>query len=286
MTSPSAVPPTAHQMADFYDALGPLLRMSWSDNFHLGYWEGPGDGSSPQEATDRFTDLLVSRLGVGAGDVVLDAGCGIGSPALRLASLTGARVVGITISRQQVEQARELAREAGMAERVEFRYADAMDTPFEAESFDAVLAFESIVHMERPTALREMARVLKPGGRLVLTDVFQPQPQEEEATDAGPFDPAFATIREEDSPDMTSFVRLDDWPGLVSDAGLVLDELTDVTRNVEQTFARMLDGFLDHRREFESRYGVRLEQVLDSAKLSAQPNPASVGCLVMAATKP
>src|SRR3954470_6701138 len=93
MTSPSAVPPTPDEMADFYNALGPLLRMSWGDNFHFGYWDGPSDTSSVEEATDRFTDLLIERLAVGPGDRVLDVGCGIGRPALRLASATGASVV-------------------------------------------------------------------------------------------------------------------------------------------------------------------------------------------------
>ncbi|MFJ2263445.1 SAM-dependent methyltransferase [Streptomyces sp. NPDC087844] len=276
MTTPSAPPPTSDQVTDYYSALGPLLRMAWGDNLHFGYWEGPGDGSSPQEATDRFTDLLVSRLGVGAGDVVLDAGCGIGSPALRLASLTGARVVGITISPQQVEQARELAREAGMAERVEFRYADAMDTPFEAESFDAVLAFESIVHMERPTALREMARVLKPGGRLVLTDTFPPDGGSQERDLSG---------------DVASMARLEEYPDLIAGAGLALDELTDVTDHTKFTFTRVIDGILRCRRDFEREHGISVEEVLDTLKpahpqVSALGGAPQVGCLVAVAHKP
>src|ERR1044072_4209593 len=72
MTSASAVPPTPDQMADFYNGLGPLLRMAWGDNFHFGYWDGPSDTSSVEEATDRFTDLLIEGLAVGP------AGRGVG----------------------------------------------------------------------------------------------------------------------------------------------------------------------------------------------------------------
>jgi SAM-dependent methyltransferase len=156
-------------MADFYRAMGSLLQMAWGDNFHFGYWEGPGDTSSVEEATDRFTDLLVERLRVGPGDRVLDVGCGVGKPAVRLASATGATVLGITVSVEQVEQGNERARAAALSERVSFQYADAMDMPFEDGSFDAVLALESIMHMDRPTVLREVARVLRPGGRWVFS---------------------------------------------------------------------------------------------------------------------
>ena len=174
MTSPSPAPPGG-QVSDYYSSLGPLLQMAWDDNFHFGYWDGPSDTSSVREATDRFTDLLIERLRVGPGDRVLDVGCGIGKPALRVASTTGAGVLGITIGASfRSRQATEAALAEQMSGRVSFQYADAMAMPFGEASFDAVLAFESINHMHRPTALREIARVLAPGGRLVLTDVTAP----------------------------------------------------------------------------------------------------------------
>ena len=273
MTTPSAVPPTPEQVTDYYGALGPLLRMAWGDNFHFGYWDGPSDRSSVEEATDRFTDLLIERLQAGPGDRVLDVGCGVGRPALRVAASTGAGVTGITISREQVEQARELASAEGMTGRVAFEYADGMDLPFAAESFDAVLAFESIVHMDRPVALKEMTRVLKPGGRVVLTDVFAL------AGEAAP--PA----QDEDS-GISSWMRtIDDYPALVADAGLVLDDLTDVTKNIEGTFSRMIDGFLRHRREFEREHGMTLEEVFRTGAMT-NANVPGIGCLVMTAHKP
>ncbi|MGH3374137.1 MAG: SAM-dependent methyltransferase [Actinoallomurus sp.] len=283
MTSQPAVPPTADQVTDYYGALGPLLQMAWGDNFHFGYWDGPSDTSSPAEATDRFTDLLVERLRVGVGDRVLDVGCGIGRPALRLASTTGAGVLGVTISRQQVEQASELARVEGVSDQVSFEYADGMDMPFEADSFDAVLAFESIVHMDRAIALREMTRVLKPGGRVVLTDVFTVSDDASDSPSSGATD---ETSRKTDGPDISSWLKgIDDYPALVAGANLVLDELIDVTKNIEGTFPRMIDGFLKHRKEFERKHGMTLEQVFDTGAL--QPNtPAAAGCLVMVAHKP
>ncbi|MFI0773909.1 SAM-dependent methyltransferase [Streptomyces sp. NPDC021212] len=269
MTSPSPAPPGG-QVSDYYSSLGPLLQMAWDDNFHFGYWDGPSDTSSVQEATDRFTDLLIERLRVGPRDRVLDVGCGIGKPALRVASTTGAAVLGITISELQVEQATESARAAHMSDQVSFQYADAMAMPFGDESFDAVLAFESINHMHRPTALREIARVLAPGGRLVLTDVTAPSD---------------GSYRPENDPDVvTSLTRLRDWPGLIGDAGLLLDELTDVTEHTKDTANRMIDGILRCRREFEERHGISVQEVLDAAK-SALPTVPSAGCAIVVAHK-
>ena len=272
----SAVPPTPDEMADFYSAMGSLLQMAWGDNFHFGYWEGPDDTSSVDEATDRFTDLLTERLRVGSGDRVLDVGCGVGKPAVRLASATGATVLGITVSVEQVEQATERARAAAMSDQVSFRYADAMDMPFEDASFDAVLALESIMHMDRPTALREVARVLRPGGRLALTDLM---PLAGAAGAAG-------AAEQSGGIDIASLTRIEDWPGLAADAGLALDEVTDVSANIEGTFQRMYDAFVEHGEEFERRYGIAMQQVLDSINVTSQNAAGPVGCVVVAAHKP
>ncbi|NGO72792.1 SAM-dependent methyltransferase [Streptomyces boncukensis] len=284
MTSPSAVPPTAGQLAEFYGPLGSLLQLAWDDNFHFGYWEGPSDASSVEEATDRLTDLLAERLRVGPGDRVLDAGCGIGKPTLRVAASTGARVHGVNISEHHIEQATEAARAAGVAEQVTFQYADAMELPFAAGSFDALLALESIVHMDRPKALREWARVLAPGGRVVLTDVFPLEPGSGPQSLTGGGAAADAAGPEDDS-SIASLTRFEDYAALVSGAGLELDELTDVTENTQGTFPRMLDAFLKHRREFERRHGVSVEDVLNSATVS-QSQASAAGCLIMVAHKP
>lgn len=279
MTSQSAPLANDDQMSDYYSATGALLQMAWGDNFHFGYWDGPADKSSVDEATDHFTDQLMERLRLSPGDRLLDLGCGIGKPALRIAARTGASVVGVTINSHHVEIATERARAEGMADQVTFRHANAMDLPFEDGSFDAVLAFESIIHMDRPTVLRQVERVLVRGGRLALTDLT---PLGEGAPKS--FRSLMGVSPEDDDSVMATVITADDWPVLCADASLRLDEVTDVTTNIERTWGKLFDGFFKVRREFEAQYGIPLENVLNAAK--AGMDVTGIGCLIVAAHKP
>jgi cyclopropane fatty-acyl-phospholipid synthase-like methyltransferase len=279
MTSRSAPLANADQMSGYYSATGALLQMSWGDNFHFGYWDGPSDKSSIDEATDHFTDQLIERLRLGPGDRLLDLGCGIGKPARRIAARTGASVVGVTINPQHVEVATEGARAEGMADQMTFRHADAMDLPFDDGSFNAVLAFESICHMDRPKVLQQVERVLVRGGRLALTDLT---PLTENAPKS--FRSLMGASPEENDSVVATLITADDWPVLCANASLQLDEVTDVTANIERTWVKLFEGFFKVRREFEARYGITLEEVLDAAK--AGTDTKGIGCLIVAAHKP
>jgi O-methyltransferase StaMB len=68
-------------------------------------------------------------------------------PGVRIARLTDARVTGISVSREQIKIANSFAESTGLAQRVVFQCANAMEPPFPAQSFDAAIALESIVHM-------------------------------------------------------------------------------------------------------------------------------------------
>jgi avermectin B 5-O-methyltransferase len=129
------------------------------------------------------------------------------------------------VSREQVKQASEQAAAEGLADRVAFQYGDAAEMPFDAASFDAVWALESIIHMpDRDKVLREIARVVRPGGRVVLTDFFERAPIPDHKRSAVD---AFAGIWM-----LAPLVRIDDYPGLVRGAGLRLVELVDISEQV------------------------------------------------------
>ena len=108
------------------------------------------------------------------GDRVLDAGCGVGGNSYWLATYRQAEVVGITIVSRQVERARETAELRGLTDSVSFEVADYLDTRFPDASFDVVWAMESLCHADdKALFYREMARVLRPGGRIAVAEYMR-----------------------------------------------------------------------------------------------------------------
>jgi demethylmenaquinone methyltransferase / 2-methoxy-6-polyprenyl-1,4-benzoquinol methylase len=116
------------------------------------------------------------RAEVGLGDSVLDVCCGTGDLAFELAGRVapGGHVVGCDFSEQMLDLAREKAAERGAP--VRFEWADALQLPYDADRFDAVtVGFGVRNFADRDRGLREMARVLKPGGRLVVLEFTEPR---------------------------------------------------------------------------------------------------------------
>jgi ubiquinone/menaquinone biosynthesis C-methylase UbiE len=116
----------------------------------------------PIEETDTYYRWIVSLLGVRPGDRVLDVACGVGR-LLTLAGEAGAQTYGVDIS----PVALDLARRRGCPARLQ--HADGEALPFEDGSFDHVTSLGSLEHYLRPEkGAREIARVLKPGGRALI----------------------------------------------------------------------------------------------------------------------
>ena len=120
--------------------------------------------------TDALEEhLLLDRIGPARGLRILDVGCGDGVLATRLA-LAGARVTGIDASADMIAAARRGAKAAGVE--IDLVEGDAGDLPFSAGRFDCVVSVATLCFVDdpRPT-IREMVRVLKPGGRLILGEL-------------------------------------------------------------------------------------------------------------------
>ena len=126
----------------------------------------------------RFRGYLADVLGVDPGHRVLDVGCGTGTLALVLAGRAGPEgaVAGVDASPEMIAAAQRKARGKKLAPT--FRVAPAQDLPFADGWFDAVSTSLMIHHLpeaDRVGAIREMLRVLRPGGRLLIVEFKAPQ---------------------------------------------------------------------------------------------------------------
>jgi len=118
------------------------------------------------------TAELAKLTGITADTSVLDVGSGVGGPARFLAATYGCRVSGVDLSELFVEAARYLSERTGQSAQVSFETASALELPFDAGRFDAVLLQHVAMNIsERARLYREIRRVLKSGGRFATFDV-------------------------------------------------------------------------------------------------------------------
>ncbi len=169
----------------YFDMLLPQLDRGEQDvctafgrHVHWGYWDEahPANGSlhSFAAAAERMCQRVCDAGQTADGQKILDVGCGIGGT---LASLNerfdGVDLTGLNIDRRQLDYAEQHVT-AQDGNRIALVEGDACAMPFEDESFDVVLAVECAFHFSsRDRFFAEVARVLRPGGKLALCD-FMP----------------------------------------------------------------------------------------------------------------
>ncbi|MFE4106854.1 methyltransferase domain-containing protein [Almyronema epifaneia] len=148
-----------------------ILEFYWGDHIHLGHYGSPPHHKDFIQAKADFVHEMARWGGLDvlpAGTTVLDVGCGIGGSSRLLAKDYGFAVTGITISPAQVKRAQQLT-PAGLNAR--FQVDDAMALSFPDSSFDVVWSVEAGPHMpDKAVFAKELMRVLKPGGVLVVAD--------------------------------------------------------------------------------------------------------------------
>lgn len=160
---------------EYYDE----SRVSYRDVWHLdtclalhyGFWER--GVYSLKQALIRENEVLADLLDIQSTDVVLDAGCGVGGSSIFLSKHFNCQVYGITLSQEQVSLATQAAKDHSVSELLNFSVQDFHATNFADNSFDVIWFVESFCHSDKPDdLLKEMFRILKPTGKLLIADGF------------------------------------------------------------------------------------------------------------------
>jgi sterol 24-C-methyltransferase len=174
---PEAAADHANRVVGYYRK--PESRLSYrlllGGTKHYGFYPPGSRGLSMAAAMRLMEDKLGATLALPPGSRVLDAGCGEGDVAVRLATRFGLQVDGVDLLEPNLERARAKAAHLGLAGSLRFQRRDYTDLPFADATFDGAGTMETLVHaFDHQRALRELRRVLKPGGRLVLFEYSVP----------------------------------------------------------------------------------------------------------------
>ena len=212
---------TRADVAAHYDELDPFYRRLWGEHVHHGLWETGRE--TPLEAVAKLSRMVAARAAIRAGDRVCDVGCGYGATARLLAAEFGAQVTGITVSEKQ----HAAAAAAGGAE---FVLGDWLENVFPDAGFDAAIAIESTEHLpDVAKGIREMARVLMPGGRLVICAwMAGPSPRAWQRRHL--LEPVCREGR------LVGMGDEADYRAWIADAGLELRRVEDLSRQVRRTW--------------------------------------------------
>jgi tocopherol O-methyltransferase len=198
---------------------------------HFGYW-GRGVRCHAQSLI-AMNRVMADAAAVTPGDLVLDAGCGVGGSAIWLAKERQARVTGITPVVDQVEKARRFARQHRVETMVSFHAQDYCSPTLPTAYFDVVWAQESVCHAHDKEAFVATAhRVLKPGGRLVMTEYLRPRRPHAEAGERT----LQSWLSRWAIPDLAT---ADEFEGWLLTAGFSEVQFKDITANVRPSLRRL-----------------------------------------------
>ncbi|MEU0280374.1 cyclopropane-fatty-acyl-phospholipid synthase family protein [Streptomyces sp. NPDC006195] len=224
---------------DFYElVLGPSMVYScayWGDGDSYG-----GDGFTLEDAQRDKLDLICRKLALKEGDRLLDVGCGWGSMAIHAAREYGARVTGVTLSREQAAYARKRVAEEGLTDRIELRvqdYRDVRDGPYDAIS--SIGMAEHVGSVKYREYADDLYALLKPGGRLLNHQIARRPEKDESAYRIDEFIDAYVFPDGELAP-------LGRTVGTLEEAGFEVRDVESIREHYALTLRRWVANLEDH----------------------------------------
>jgi tocopherol O-methyltransferase len=193
---------------------------------HAGYWDKTTH--TLVEALIRENEILAERAQIIASDHVLDVGCGVGGSAIFLAGNKNCRVTGIDVNAHLLQIAADNAIHQNLQDRVQFLEMDFLATTFSDASFDVVWVLESFCHaFDKDKFLREVYRLLRKGGRLVVADGFLANKNDIELNKLQRY---FGRIRYE---------TVSEFVSMLTEVGFVNIDVEDATSNIMPSVRRL-----------------------------------------------
>jgi tocopherol O-methyltransferase len=228
------------RLREYYEDTWFDYRFLWLDPrtraLHFGYeaepWlhRWPWQRRNHDDALLALNDVMADLAAVSPGQRVIDAGCGVGGSSMWLAESRGVSVVGVNVVADHVERARRYAAERALSDRVSFEVADYTATGLPDASFDVAWLVESACHAPSKAALTtEMARVVAPGGRLVMAEyVLQPDPH-----------PSSDHVHVWNESWEMTLATADQWRQALTDGGWIDVQVLDVTSHMHRSLRRL-----------------------------------------------
>ncbi len=247
MTEESRTEQSVCEAKDMYDGAASIIyRDIWGENLHLGLFEHPGQPLP--EAMERTTREMARGVEPGVGQRVFEAACGYGATARYLAGTFGCSVLATNISETQLAQGEELTTQRGLSHLIDYEYADFHDLPYEDGSFDLYWCQESFLHgCPKERVLSEAHRVLKPGGKLVFTEVLTRKSAPESVRQK-----LLERVRCE------SMWDAPDYRETLTDLGFNILRFEDWSENVARTYDWVRQELERRREEFEGKVGAEM----------------------------
>ena len=229
---------TNRDIADYYNQTQVHYLKWWkleeALSVHYGMWDK--DTRNFPEALSNTNRKVAGIAGVKKGERVLDAGCGVGGSSFFLANTYQCRVTGITLSERQLAFASRKRKEMGLEKLVDFELEDYTSTSFPESTFDLVWAIESVTSsQDKGRFCKEVSRILKPGGRLVIADYFRTPDKA---------DPRNWMKKWQECWSLSTILREKEYIDLFQDHGFKLTRNIDATGNIFPSSRIMYRSYL------------------------------------------